>query len=142
MALLLGVASISFTKTWSPYTAVFESPSRFLLKGYSILRCCLFVCVICVLMVIFLWFFRLWTSLESAARDWVSVNSTSFCALDELFATLTRDGVTFICCVLRVPQWCSSLLCWILLICDGLSLLGEVFLDGKTCCAWHYFGFF
>ena len=36
-----------------------------------------------------------WTSLASAAKNWVSVNNTSFCVLDSLFATSTCGGWKF-----------------------------------------------
>ena len=39
--------------------------------------------------------FSPWKSLVGADIYWVSVNITSFCAIDALFATLTRGGWTF-----------------------------------------------
>ena len=48
----------------------------------------------------------------------------------------------FICCGLWVPKWCSSLLYWIILRCDGLSPIGEGSLDSKLCLAWYSLRFF
>ena len=48
----------------------------------------------------------LWTSLASAAKDWVSVKNTSFCSLDALFPTLMRGGWK---CYLLFPSYASML---------------------------------
>ena len=39
--------------------------------------------------------FSPWNSLVGADIYWVSVNITSFCAIDALFATSTRDVLVF-----------------------------------------------
>ena len=126
--------------SWSACPSVFEAPSQFLPKEYSIPRYCSFVRVICVLRVIIFRFFRHWTSLKSTYKYWVNVNNTDFFTW---FIVLHLNMCWLVIFFVFIPmiQWCHSLLCWIILGCCGLSQLVICLLDGTSCLAYNYLDF-